>query len=152
VGFLSENIVYPDQRAAITVFVNADFSDAFANIAQQVTKVVLPTPTDTAYAATTAAARDLFDQLRGGTLNRKILTDNANYYFTPIALGDYKASLTPLGNPKSFDLVRRPRLRGGFVNRNYRVIYPNGRTLNIITYSEVGDNGRFEQFLVQPGE
>ncbi|MBA4047294.1 MAG: serine hydrolase [Sphingomonas sp.] len=152
VGFLSENIVYPDQQAAVTVFVNADFSDAFANIAQQVTKVVLPTPTDTSNAATTAAARDLFDQLRDGTLNRKLLTGNANYYFTPVALGDYQASLTPLGAPKSFDLVRRPRLRGGFINRNYRVTYPSGRTLNIITYSEPGDGGRFEQFLVQPGE
>ena len=152
VGFLSENIVYPDQKAAVVVLVNADFSDAFTNIAQQVTKVVLPAPVDTANAATTAAARKLFDQLRTGTLDRSLMTGNANYYFTPVALGDYQSSLGPLGVPKTFELARRPRLRGGFVNRNYRVTYPSGRTLNVVTYSEQGANGRFEQFLVQPAE
>lgn len=150
VGFLSENIVFPDHKAAVVVLVNADFSNAFTSIASQVTNVVLPKPVDTGNAATTAAARRLFDQLRTGTLDRKLLTNNANYYFTPVALGDYKTSLGALGMPKSFDLVRRPRPRGGFINRNYRVTYPSGRTLNIITYSETGNDGRFEQFLVQP--
>lgn len=151
VGFLSENIVFPDQKAAIVVLVNADFSDAFTSIAQQITKVVLPAASNTAEAAATAQARALYDQLRSGTLDRSRLTANANYYFTPVALGDYKASLAPLGTPTSFEPVRRPRLRGGFINRNYRVTYA-GRTLNIITYSEPGDSGRFEQFLVQPAE
>ena len=151
VGFLSENIVFPDQKAAVIVFVNADFSDAFTNIAQQITKLVVPPQGQSADAATTAAAHKLFDQLRTGTLDRKLLTDNANYYFTPTALGDYKASLAPLGAPKSFEMVRKPRLRGGFVNRNYKVTYAT-KTLNIITYSEPAAPGRFEQFLVMPAE
>lgn len=151
VGFLSENMVFPDQKAAVVVLVNADFSDAFTNIAQQITKLVVPPPDRSADAATTAAARKLFDQLRAGTLDRKLMTDNANYYFTATALGDYKASLAPLGTPKSFEMVRKPRLRGGFVNRNYRVTYAT-KTLNIIAYSEPGADGRFEQFLVQPAE
>ncbi|MBX9859987.1 MAG: beta-lactamase family protein [Sphingomonas sp.] len=151
VGFLSENIVFPDQKAAVVVFVNADFSDAFTNIAQQITKLVVPPQAQSADAATTVAARKLYDQLRTGTLDRKLLTDNANYYFTATALGDYKASLAPLGAPKSFEMARKPRLRGGFVNRNYKVTYAT-KTLNIITYSEPDAPGRFEQFLVMPAE
>lgn len=152
VGFLSENIVFPDQKAAVVVLVNADFSDAFTSIAGQITKLVLPARTDAGLGETTAAARKLFDQLRTGTLDRGLMTENANYYFTPVALGDYKTSLGPLGTPATFELVRKPRLRGGFINRNYRVTYPSGRTLNVVTYSEQGENGRFEQFLVQPAE
>ena len=30
-----------------------------------------------------------------------------------------------------------PRLRGGFVNRNYRIVYPT-RTLTLITYADPG--------------
>ena len=48
-----------------------------------------------------------------------------------------------------FELTRPARLRGGFVNRNYVVTYPD-RRLRIITYAEPGANGRYEQFLVQP--
>jgi hypothetical protein len=77
------------------------------------------------------------------------MTEDANYYFTPTALGDYQSSLSKLGDPTSFEATRGPRLRGGFVNRNYKVTYP-GRTLNIVTYTEPGDDGRYEQFLVMP--
>ncbi len=156
VGFLSENIVFPDDKAAVIVLVNADFSNAFTTIAGKITDLILPpapaaAPGDTAEAARTAAARRLFDMLRSGTLDRSLMTENSNYYFTDVALGDYRQSLTALGEPKSFEAVRKPRLRGGFVNRNYKVVY-EGQTLNIITYSEPGDNGRFEQFLVMPAQ
>jgi hypothetical protein len=134
----------------VTVLVNSDFSNAFTAITGQITDLILPpAPADAAEVAKTAAARKLFDMLRTGALDRRLMTENANYYFTDIALGDYRQSLSALGEPKSFEAVRKPRLRGGFVNRNYRVSY-GGQVLNIITYSEPGDNGRFEQFLVMP--
>ena len=153
VGFLSENIVFPDEKVAVIVLVNSDFSNAFTSIAGQITDMILPPPpkpaADAVEAAKTASAHKLFDMLRTGTLDRTLMTENANYYFTDVALGDYRASLSALGEPKSFEAVRKPRARGGFINRNYKVVY-EGQTLNIITYSEPGDTGRFEQFLVMP--
>jgi hypothetical protein len=77
------------------------------------------------------------------------MTADSNFYFTPTALADYKTSLAALGEPTSFEPRGEPRLRGGFVNRNYVVTYPD-RKLSIITYAEPGENGRYEQFLVQP--
>ena len=42
VGFLSENIVFPDDKVAIVVLTNSWFSDAFIRIARGIEKVVLP--------------------------------------------------------------------------------------------------------------
>ncbi|MCP3733331.1 beta-lactamase family protein [Sphingomonas sp. RP10(2022)] len=149
VGFLSENIVFPDQKAAIVVLTNADFGDAFVTIAQGLAKIVVPGNADAAEAAKTKAARALFDSLRGGTLDRRLLTANASYYFTPQVLADYRTSLSPLGEPTGFELASPKRLRGGFVQRRYTVTYPK-RKLSIGTFAEPDGAERYEQFLVSP--
>ena len=154
VGFLSENVVFPKAKAAVVVLVNADFGDATSLISNGLADIVVPpanaaATTGDADRAKAVAARALFDRLRGGSLDRTKLTGNANYYFTPVVLGDYRTSLAPLGAPKSFEQVGKTRLRGGFVNRNYKVTYPN-RTLALVTYAEPGAQGRYEQFIVMP--
>lgn len=149
VGFLSENIVYPADKAAIVVLTNSDFGDTTSTIQQGIARVILPPTAGADESATTAAARAMFDSLRNGTLDRRLLTADAAYYFTPTAVADYRASLSALGEPKSFAPSRKPRLRGGFVNRNYKVTYAD-RTLDVVTYAEPGANGRYEQFIVMP--
>lgn len=150
VGFLSENIVFPEQKAAIVVLTNADFGDAFVTIAQGLAKVVLPAATaDADEAAKTKAARAMFDSLRNGTLDRRLLTANASYYFTPQVVADYRNSLAPLGEPTRFELAGPKRLRGGFVQRRYTVTYPK-QTLSIGTFAEPDGAERYEQFIVSP--
>jgi len=157
VGFLSENIVYPDDKAAVVVLVNSDFSDAYTGIASQISELILPPATEAAApgdaeTAKTAQARAIFDQLRTGKLDRATMTDDANYYFDATAIGDYRDSLGKLGDPASFALARPARLRGGFVNRNYIVTYANGTKLSVVTYAEPDGTGRYEQFIVMPAE
>lgn len=148
VGFLAQNVVLPEERAAIVVLTNAMFSDAYQRIARGVGQVVLPSPPAAAEdASALVRARAIFDQLRRGTLQPGLLTENANFYFTPAARADYRASLLTLGEPTGFAQAGRARLRGGFVNRVYRVTYP-GRALSVSTYAEPGVDGRFEQFLI----
>ena len=152
VGFLSENIVFPDERAAVVVLTNSWFSDAVNRIADGVIAAALPARDSSASrddAAALAKARQVYDQLRAGRLDAALLTEDANYYFTPTARGDYAASLGTLGEPKDFRQTGRTRLRGGFVIRTYRVTYPS-RALAVSTFTEPGENGRFEQFLVAP--
>ncbi len=149
VGFLSENIVFPEQKAAIVVLTNADFGDAFVAIADGLAKIVVPSGADATEAAKTKAARAMFDSLRNGTLDRSLLTANAAYYFTPQVLADYKSSLAPLGEPTAFELAGQKRLRGGFVQRRYTVTYPK-RKLSIGTFAEPDGKERYEQFLVSP--
>ena len=156
VGFLSENVVFPDDKAAVVVLVNSDFSDAFTSIAGQITDLILPSTTggETADAETakTAQARAVFDELRAGKLDRSTMTDDANYYFDATATADYRDSLSKLDDPESFTLARPARLRGGFVNRNYSVTYKDGTKLSVVTYAEPDGAGRYEQFIVMPAE
>jgi CubicO group peptidase (beta-lactamase class C family) len=155
VGFLSENIVYPDDRAAIVVLTNSWFGDATDRIARGIAATVLPAAAPPAAttedAAALARARIVYDQLRDGRLDGTLLTDDAGFYFTPVARADYARSLAPLGVPDSFTQAGSTRLRGGFVQRRYRVV-AGGRTLSISTFSEPGRDGRFEQFLVSPAQ
>jgi D-alanyl-D-alanine carboxypeptidase len=153
VGFLSENFVVPDRRFAVVALVNADFGGATDEITSRITDLLLPTAATTTAPsidqARDALARKVYDQLRAGTLDRALLTEDAQYYFTPQATEDYRASLAPLGEPDGFMAAGKPRLRGGFVNRNYLISY-KGQRLVAITYAEPGAEGKFEQFLVQP--
>ena len=129
---------------------NSWFSDATSRIASGLQAIVLPPPATSAEdQAALPRARRLYDQLRRGTLDRSGLTENANFYFTPRAQADYRTSLSALGEPVSFVQTGRTRLRGGFVNRTFRVTYPN-RTLSVSTYAEPDGAQRFEQFLVAP--
>ena len=151
VGFLSENIVFPEAKTAVVVLTNSWFSDAVERITNGVVAIVLPpAPAATADTAALARARRVYDQLRAGTLDRALLTDNANYYYTTAAQADYRISLGALGNPTGFVPAGKPRLRGGFLIRPYRVTYPGGRTLAVSTFAEPSESGRFEQFLVAP--
>jgi D-alanyl-D-alanine carboxypeptidase len=150
VGFLSQNVVVPDARIAVVSLVNGDFGNAHSSIASKILDVLLPAAAannDEAVRAT--LARDTFAALQQGRLDRAKLTENANYYFTDETLADYRDSLAALGTPTSFEPIGGPRLRGGFVNRNYRISYP-GRSLVLITYAEPGRDGRLEQFMVTP--
>jgi CubicO group peptidase (beta-lactamase class C family) len=151
VGFLTQNTVYPDSKAAIVVFTNADFSRASDTLTEGIEKIVLDTPEPALTGETDRLAdvKSMYDALMGGHPDREKFTGNLNYYFTPTVMTDYRSSLSPLGEPK-ITLIREPRLRGGFVNRNYTLHYPGGRDLLLVTYAEPGANGRWEQFMIMP--
>jgi D-alanyl-D-alanine carboxypeptidase len=150
VGFISENLVFPDDRAAFVVLTNTWSSGAASGIATALSKALLPpAPANTADLAAGKRARALFDLLRNGQIDRSELTDDANFYFTPTAIADFKSSLAPLGTPDSFTQAGPLRLRGGFLLRSYRLIYKD-KTLILSTFLEPGDHGRFEQFLISP--
>ena len=152
VGFLSENIVFPDEKTAVIVLINSQDGDTYQALTKQLVGIVLPPPAaDIADTAALTRSRMVFDELRKGALDRGQLTDNANFYFDATTLGDYRTSLAPLGEPTAFVQTGKARLRGGFVNRNYRVTYP-GKTVSVSTYAEPGANGRYEQLLVAPAQ
>ena len=151
VGFLTQNTVYPDTKDAIIVFTNADFSGATDTITSGIEKIVLdsPEPTLANEGDRLADVRATYDMVVRGKIDPAKFTANLNYYFDPTTLGDYRSSLAPLGEPK-ISIKRSPRLRGGFVNRNYTLHYADGKDLTLVTYAEPGANGRWEQFMIMP--
>jgi hypothetical protein len=152
VGFLTQNTVYPDTKDAIIVFTNADFSGTTDTLTEGIEKIVLdsPEPALTGETERLADVRAIYDQLASGRADRSKFTPNLNYYFDATALADYRASLAPLGAPTSITPTRAPRLRGGFVNRNFTISFAGGKKLTLVTYAEPGADGRFEQFMIMP--
>lgn len=148
VGFLSENMVFPDDKAAVVVLTNTWSSGVYHTLAQKLVPIALPAAAaDPAEANSLALVKRVYAQLQAGQLDRSLLTEDANFYFDDRNRADFRTSLAPLGAPKDVVAVGKSSLRGGFVSRRFRVVYPD-RALNVSTFFEPGANGRIEQFLV----
>jgi hypothetical protein len=144
VGYLSENRIYPDDRAAIVVLDNADFGNAQTSVADAIEKILFADTGDV------SRAKTVFNGLRKGHIDRSQFTANGNHYFTPQALADYRSNLAALGKPKSFERTSSA-LRGGFTDEAYKVEF-GAKKLKIVLRAEPGHKGRIEQFTVYPAD
>ncbi|MBS1788779.1 MAG: beta-lactamase family protein [Acidobacteria bacterium] len=142
-GFTAQNIVFPDDRAAVVVLTNQDAANASGLIASGIAPLLFTT-SDSATPQKTAQARKIFEGLQQGKIDRSLFTDNANSYFSEQALKDFASSLSPLGAPQEFTQVNQG-LRGGMTLRAYRVRFGQ-KTLRVWTY-EMPD-GKLEQYQV----
>jgi D-alanyl-D-alanine carboxypeptidase len=142
-GFAAENIVFPDDRAAVVVLTNQDAASASGNLAKRIAALLFA-PQGSAAATKTAQAREILEGLQKGTVNRALFTDNANGYFNDQALKDFSSSLAPLGTPQEF-VQTRESLRGGMTLRVYRAKFAK-QSLRVWTY-EMPD-GKLEQYQV----
>lgn len=141
-GFRSTNRVYPDDRAAVTVFVNSDFSDGLASIGDGIARILFDQPDDS------ATPRALFAMLQSGKIDRSRFTENGNFYFSPTTLGDYATSLAPLGTPVSITRIGKPALRGGLTIETFTLAFPNQKLLAVLRAEP--DSGKIEQFTLTP--
>jgi D-alanyl-D-alanine carboxypeptidase len=144
-GFTSQNIVLPDDRAAIAILTNQDAVSASDSIARAIVPLLLATD-DPATPEKLERARKIFAGLQAGTIDRSLFTANANSYFTPEALRDFAGSLGPLSTPEEFTQVSQT-LRGGMTLRIYR-IKAHSTTLEAVVY-EMPD-GKLEQYQIWP--
>lgn len=142
-GFTSQNIVFPDDHAAVTVLTNQDAAGAAGSIARQISALILG-GANPAATEKQAYYRKIFEDLQQGKIDRSLFTSNANYYFSDQALHDFSSSLGPFGAPQQFNPTGEEG-RGGMIFRAYRVVFPN-KNLTVTIY-EMPD-GKVEQFLV----
>jgi hypothetical protein len=152
-GFVAENMVFPDDKIAIAVLTNEEASSAASLIARAILPLLLPPavppakPVDAAKSAAEAQAKAILSGLQEGDLDRSLFTADGNFYFSPVAIGDFKDSLGPLGAIESLTEAS-DELRGGMVFRAFSVKFANGTALTLTTYTM--PNGKLEQFLVGP--
>ncbi len=146
-GFVSENLVFPNERAAIVVLTNEMATQAASQIADRIAPLILDTP---AAASTKEEARALaiFNNLADGHIDRKLFTPFCNSYFSQQAIADFAASLKPLGPPLTFQQTTAEG-RGGMTFRVFKATFPD-RSLKVTTY-EMPD-GKLEQYLVIPSD
>ncbi len=144
-GFVSENIVFPDDRAAIVVLTNEMATQAASLIAQRIMPIVLgiPAPAPTREEAQALA---IFNALADGHIDRSLFTNYCNAYFNQQTVEDFASSLKPLGPPVSFKQTKE-EARGGMTFRVFAVTFPD-RELKVTIY-EMPD-GKLEQYLVIP--
>jgi CubicO group peptidase (beta-lactamase class C family) len=145
-GYTTTNLVYPDDRAAIVVFTNIypGGGGAAGQLANRIASIILA-PVDTTDQVSLELARGVLAGLAAGTVDRSLLTANANDFFTPEVLADYAASLGPLGAPTEF-AATGSSLRGGLRIRSYR-IRAGGTTLGLTMM--VRPDGKIEQYVVE---
>lgn len=150
-GFVSENVVYPNDKAAIVVLTNEIASDAASGIARALTPLILGlNEAGSPEAEATAQARAIFLGLQQGRIDRSLFTSDCNAYFDKQARGDFQSSLAPLGAPSSF-VQRAYELRGGMTFREYVVSFAKSPQKLIVTTYTMPD-GKLEQYLVIPRE
>jgi CubicO group peptidase (beta-lactamase class C family) len=144
-GFVSENVVFPDDRAAIIVLTNEMATHAARLISERITPVVLglsaPAPTKEE-----AQALAIFNGLADGHIDRSLFTKYCNAYFNQQTVEDFASSLKPLGPPLSFKETKQ-EARGGMMFRIFTVTFPD-RELKVTTYQM--PDGKLEQYLVIP--
>ncbi len=149
-GFVSENIVFPNDKTAITVLTNEDASSAAGALARKIAPLVLGAVSganvDNTAALAEKRALGIFTGLQEGKLDRSQLTTFCDAYFTPEAIEDFSSSLKPLGVPSSFKQVAEEK-RGGMTFRVFNVGFADKQVL--VTVYEMPD-GKLEQYLVIP--
>jgi CubicO group peptidase (beta-lactamase class C family) len=139
-GFTSENVIYPDDRAAVTVLVNQDAIGASGEIVEKVSALLF----DEGAAGAEARARKILEGLAQMQIDRSLLTENASSYFTASALRDLAVGLAPLG-PVQEVRQQRQSLRGGMTYRNLEAKYKT-KTLEI--WERDMPDGKIEQFQI----
>ncbi|MBV8672545.1 MAG: beta-lactamase family protein [Acidobacteriaceae bacterium] len=148
-GFVSENIVFPDDKVAIVVLTNEDASQGAGIIGRGLAPIVLGVDTQTPNEAERQAL-SIFEGLQQGKIDHGLFTENCNAYFNEQAMEDFRTSLSPLGRPKALKQANQ-ELRGGMTFRVFDVVWPgNGPHLRVTTYTM--PDGKLEQYLVIPGQ
>jgi len=141
-GFVSDNEVLIDDGVAVAVLTN-HMAGGASQIAQLTASTVAGTGEPS---AAEKQAIGIYRDLQQGHIDRSLLAPNLNDYFSEQAIGDFRDSLGPLGEPLTFKQADE-ELRGGMTFRSFRIVYP-GRRLTLTTYTY--PDGKLEQYLVSP--
>jgi CubicO group peptidase (beta-lactamase class C family) len=142
-GFLSENTMRPDDGYSVTVLSNSE-TQAFTQIARRLETLLAPHTEDAKEAAALDAARKIFRGLQEGKLDRSLLSDDGNFYFSDQAIADFETSLKPLGAPAGF-VQTFAGDRGGMTARGFG-IRAGGKTLRLSTFFT--PDGKVSQYLI----
>lgn len=142
-GFVAQNTVYPEDRAAVVVLTNQDASRAAGEIARRIAPLLLAGD-DSQERARTEEARKILEGLQHKEIDRSLLTQNCSDYFSPDALEDFASGLEPLGAVQQFTQTSTS-LRGGMRLRVFSAKFAK-QTLRVWTYEM--PNGKLEQYQI----
>ncbi|HTV09384.1 MAG TPA: serine hydrolase domain-containing protein [Candidatus Aquilonibacter sp.] len=146
-GYVSENIVFPEDQIAVVVLTNEVASGAASAIGNGIARELLPSIRPAAAPPDTFAPelKTILNGLQHGQIDRSLFTADTNDYFNADTLSDFESTLAPLGTIT--DVTRSStHLRGGMTGSIYRVTYSSGTTLIVSVYTY--PDGKIEQLLI----
>jgi CubicO group peptidase (beta-lactamase class C family) len=144
-GFVAENILFPDDKAAIVVLTNEVASGAANQIAAGIKPLLFATATAPLATDTFAATlRKTLVDFQSGKIDRTLFTPDCNAYFDAAAIKDFQATLAPLGAPQSTERTYM-HLRGGMTGSVYKATFANG-AVRVSVY--LMPDGKIEQMLI----
>ena len=143
-GFVAENVLYPDDKAAIVVLTNEVASSAASSIAAAI-KPLLFAPADAPADAFAPALQAILTSFQSGKIDRTLFTADCNAYFDAAALADFQSTLAPLGTVTAVTRTRTS-LRGGMTFGLYRATFSGGSSVIVNTY--LMPDGKVEQLLI----
>jgi CubicO group peptidase (beta-lactamase class C family) len=136
-GFLADNRVWPQDRSAIVVLTNNDWADP-GDLSERIAYLVLtPAPED-------KRAREVFQALQNGSLDRGLFSEVGNFYLTAPVLADLRSSLGPLGPARLIELESESQ-RGGMTTRQWKILC-RGARLEAVERSH--PDGKIDEFLI----
>ena len=141
-AYLSSNRVYPADHAAISVFINAGFSNSEEAIGNAIERILFGATEEV------SDVRLIFEMLRTGRIDRSKFTENGNFYFTPTVLSDYRSSLGALGTLTSIMRHEQTGIRGGLTEERYILTFMDRKLLGVVRAEPV--TGRIEEFALYP--
>lgn len=144
-GYVSENAVFPNERAAIVVLTNEVASSAARKIADAIEPMLFANQKPAEADSFAAKLPAIVVALQTGKIDRSLLTADASDYFSAETLADFQSTLAPLGAVTA--VIRDSSLlRGGMSFAEYRVSFSGGTTIKM----SVGlmPDGKIEQLLV----
>lgn len=140
-GFLAENRVWPEERAAIVVLTNNDWAPP-SDLVDRIAFIVLtPSPIE-------ARAATVFAALQNGNVDRSLFTATGNFHLTARVLSDLHSSLAPLGSARLIELEYESK-RGGMITRRWKILCAKAR-LEAVERGYAG--GQLEEFMVTKRE
>ncbi|MGA9643635.1 MAG: serine hydrolase domain-containing protein [Terriglobales bacterium] len=140
-GFTAHNMVLPDAKVAVVVLTNEDSVGVSSDVAHKIAALLFR---ESDASQEEQQSRAIFAGLQQGKIDRALLTDNCNSYFTEQALKDFGESLGPLGAPTEFTQTARQD-RGGMTFRLFEVHFPQ-KTLEV--WERIMPDGKIEQYQV----
>ena len=143
-GFVAENVLYPDDKAAIVVLTNEVASSAASSIAAAIKPLLFPAA-DVPADAFAPALQAILTSFQSGKIDRTLFTADCNAYFDAAALADFQSTLAPLGTVTAVTRTRTS-LRGGMTFGLYRATFSGGSSVIVNTY--LMPDGKVEQLLI----
>lgn len=140
-GFTSANLLFPDDHAAVIVFVNQDSTPVSSDIARRIAPLLF---SGADKERSEEQALSVFVSLQQGKIDRSLFTQNGNSYFTDLAVQDFSASLAPLGIPRYFRQTDQVE-RGGMTFHGFEARFLL-KTINV--WERIMPDGKIEQFQI----